>query len=94
MTFVTCAFVNSDNPPTLEEKVHGYHVEEIDSKTLRLSGFKLVSYPHPEAPENAILQVLEKKFICEAKDGRGDPNFPLLYMLLQAQSGVTQHVSA
>jgi len=95
ISYVTCAFVNSDHPPVLEERVDGYHVEErIDDgrRCLVLSVFWLVSYPHPDAPDFVRLQVLEKREMYRAKES--DSEWPALYMLWQAQRNTKSRVES
>lgn len=90
MEYITCAFVNSEHPPVLEERVQGYHVELRcgfkETSKLVLYGFFLLSYPHPEAPEHATIQVLEKRELLEVTET--DKEWPSVYLLLQAQKNV------
>jgi hypothetical protein len=94
MDYITCAFINSDKPPVREEKLEGMFVEEqsigLGKFVLRLYNFVFVSYPHPSAPEDAFLQVLERRLVKEVRPEQRD--YPALYMLLQAQNNVKNNV--
>lgn len=55
---------------------------------LVLGGSRTRIYPHPDCPEGAKIPVHE--FIVKAKSG--DKEYPILYMLLQAQKAAMEIV--
>lgn len=85
MTFIPCAFVNSENPPVKQIHHDGYNVTQ-DGDELVLWGFYDVYYPHPQTPENATLQVLERRELLRIQSN--DSRYPALFLLLNAQKNV------
>jgi hypothetical protein len=88
--YVKCAFVNSDELPVKTEVVEGYFVKEGRDNKLELNSYYRVHYPHPDAPNEAMLSVLEHRTICEVKPN--DKHYPAIYMLFQAQKNVSQAI--
>jgi len=80
---IPCAFINSNGPPTDIGPWLAFKVTKKEKK-LCLSGTRLYTYRHPEAPEVAILTVLQEDFICEHKES--DPEYSVLYSLMQAEN--------
>jgi hypothetical protein len=92
--FVDCAFINSNQPPAIEERQKGYHVEleeGLDGRKLVIYGFFLRKYPHPEAPEHATIQVLVQRIIEQVKES--DPNWSAAYLLYNAEENLRRIVS-
>ena len=83
--FVTCAFINSETKPVKKGKFTGFFVSETHDKheTLCLHGSRDYFYPHPDAPEDALLHVYTTEHIASA--GKTDKEYPILYMILNSQ---------
>lgn len=85
MQFIPCAFVNTTEPPLSKKPWAGFFVQESHDReqSLSLYGSRDLVYKHPDVPEEAVLQVYQQEHLLTAK--QGSPEYPILYLLLQAQ---------
>jgi hypothetical protein len=89
--YVPCSFINTTDPPikigpvdnmwVQYSETHCDHPEELIACITRK-----YYYPHPDAPDTAMLSVQTIDKIITARPG--GINYPPLYMLLQAQNMV------
>jgi hypothetical protein len=83
-----CAFINSDEKPIEISPLTGlYVVEQHDGRgNISLYGTRTYKYPHPQAPDIAIISVCRVESIKTVRPGNVD--FAAIYLLLQAQKVV------
>lgn len=87
--FVPCAFVNGN--PVKFGPDQGFLVEESvvgEKKFLTLSVMRQTYYEHPDAPNDAILSVIEPSVVTRAFEG--DEDYPNLMMLFMAQKAISK----
>jgi hypothetical protein len=80
------AFVNTDQKP-LRERVEGYRIRDVGGvpRVLVLEGIVEKTFPHPEAPQSAGIQVLVIEEIARASESRDSMLWAKLYLALQTQ---------
>ncbi len=90
-SYITCAFINAESKPIKESEWISFSITETkDGKNefLSLNGTKYHFYPHPDAPENAFLQVFRELHIKDYQ--KDDPEYPIIYMALQSQKALKE----
>jgi hypothetical protein len=88
-------FVNTDQSPIKTEHVC-YYVHEIigtsDSpKKLRLNEVVYETYPHPDAPKNAVIKLLTTRTVCLFPET--SPRAALLVLMNANQQAMQAYVS-
>lgn len=82
--YIPCAFINSEDKPLKASEPYGLHVSRTE-KGLSLHGFVDYQYPHPDAPDYAVITVTRSE--CLQYDVREHDNralFGALTMLLHS----------
>ncbi len=94
--YIPCAFINTTDPPAKMGPIDNLWVKHTQGYSVRPDELTLYvtrqyHYPHPDAPDEAMISVatLDKTITARI----GDIEYPALYMLLQAQSVVLNLLS-
>jgi hypothetical protein len=84
---MNACFVNSDNPPLKVENICKYvSIEKDIVKIYALHSVDRLFYPHPDAPEHAIVSVIEDKVVKRVKEY--DSDVSELILLYHAQNNL------
>ena len=59
---ITACFVNSEVPPVKTEHIC-YYTQSLEPDTIDLMQVVKETYPHPEAPDNAIVELITTKLV-------------------------------
>ena len=93
MTFIDTAFINTEVPPT-NARVICYYVTKTSSMEPELEVYAVMEYqyPHPEAPNEAMLTVMRTDFVTRLKSH--EEGYAQAFMLAQAGKVVKDYYRA
>ena len=85
VNYIPCAFINSYGQPVKRSPFKSFHVSDTGD-SLRLGGIRTYYYPHPDAPEHALLTVETWEEIMDVKPNV--PEYSALFLFMHAENAL------